>query len=48
MAEILAHPFFRGFDWKNIRAIRSPIVPQLASSTDTSHFDEFDDEQSQG
>lgn len=43
MAEILAHPFFRGLDWRNIRSLRSPIVPHITSPTDTSHFDEFDE-----
>lgn len=43
MAEILSHPFFRGLDWKNIRSVRSPIVPAIASPADTSYFDEFDE-----
>jgi len=43
MAEILAHPFFRGLDWRNIRSLKSPIVPRITSPTDTSHFDEFDE-----
>ena len=36
--EIKAHPFFRGIDWDNLRALRAPFVPVLKSITDTSYF----------
>ncbi|KAI8883124.1 kinase-like protein [Backusella circina FSU 941] len=36
--EIKSHPFFRGFDWNNIRSSVSPHIPQLKSITDTSYF----------
>jgi protein-serine/threonine kinase len=48
--EIKAHPFFKGIDWKNLRSQRSPFIPQLQSSIDTSYFDDYpleDDEDAQ-
>jgi len=41
--EILKHPYFSGFDIKNIRNMKAPIQPELSSETDTSNFDQFDD-----
>jgi len=42
-AEIMAHPFFAGVNWENIRKQSAPIVPQLANEFDTSNFDNYDD-----
>eukprot|EP00457_Paulinella_chromatophora_P004146 gb/GEZN01004156.1/.p1 GENE.gb/GEZN01004156.1/~~gb/GEZN01004156.1/.p1 ORF type:complete len:475 (+),score=93.89 gb/GEZN01004156.1/:165-1589(+) len=39
-----AHKFFEGVDWDHIRSQKAPIVPELSSSTDTRHFDEFPEE----
>lgn len=36
--EIKNHPFFEGIDWENLREIPAPVVPHLASPTDTTHF----------
>ncbi|KAJ3148727.1 Serine/threonine-protein kinase [Geranomyces variabilis] len=38
VAQIKAHPFFRGVNWAEIRRTRAPFVPQLKSITDTSYF----------
>ena len=40
MSEILAHPWFRGFDWRNIRKMKPPYVPSLAGADDTSCFED--------
>lgn len=36
--EIIAHPFFYGINWEQLRNERSPHIPQLKSITDTSYF----------
>ncbi|KAF9577283.1 Serine/threonine-protein kinase [Lunasporangiospora selenospora] len=36
--EIMAHPYFHGVDWANIRRMEAPYVPRLISITDTSYF----------
>jgi len=43
--EIKLHPFFAGIDWKRIRDKKSPYVPELKSEIDTSHFDQFEEEE---
>ena len=40
--EVMAHPWFDGVDWDNLRASRAPVIPTLSSPTDTSNFDEFE------
>ena len=44
-AEVKRHPFFDGIDWANLRAPNAPVPfkPTIASATDTSHFDKFED-----
>jgi serine/threonine protein kinase len=42
--KIIAHPFFRGIDWKNLRKMRAPWVPDLEGPTDCRNFDELDDD----
>jgi len=42
--EIKNHPFFKGCPWDTIRSQPAPIVPTLASPTDTSNFDSYDDD----
>jgi serine/threonine protein kinase len=37
-AEIAAHPFFKGFDFWNVRANIPPMVPVLRHPADTTHF----------
>lgn len=41
--EIKSHPFFNGIDWKNLRNIVAPFMPQLSSDVDTSNFDQFEE-----
>lgn len=44
-AEIKAHPFFNAVDWESLRrAGAAPHKPHLATVTDTSHFDQFDED----
>ena len=40
--EIKAHPFFKGFDWENVRNTKAPFIPQLKSEYDTVYFETFD------
>lgn len=39
--EIKLHPFFKGFDWDNIRSKPAPFKPELSSPYDTKYFDTF-------
>lgn len=41
--QIKSHPFFKGFDWENVRKMRSPIVPKVESELDTQNFDQFEE-----
>ncbi len=45
-ADIKAHKFFREVDWAALFAKRIPAPwrPKLANATDTSHFDEYDED----
>ena len=40
--QVIAHPFFQGFDFTDWRANIPPMVPSLVCPTDTSHFDEVE------
>jgi len=43
-AEIKAHPFFDGLEWERLRdPDAAPYKPIISSTTDTSHFDSFDE-----
>ncbi|KAI9889579.1 MAG: serine/threonine protein kinase, AGC [Vezdaea aestivalis] len=44
--KLKSHPFFNGINWDMIynRKIQGPIIPQLSSAADTSHFDEYEPE----
>ena len=44
VAEIKAHPFFRGIDWENLRHAKSPFIPNIKDDEDVSRFDKFDEE----
>src|ERR1700676_3443625 len=43
--EMKQHPFFKGINWDTIRSTKAPIIPQLQSDIDTSHFDKFEDQE---
>ena len=40
--QIIAHPFFKGYNFENPFNNTPPQVPSLSSPIDTSHFDEFE------
>lgn len=37
--EIQSHPFFKGFDWANVRKMTAPVVPKVKNILDTSNFE---------
>ncbi|CAG8717156.1 18063_t:CDS:1 [Acaulospora morrowiae] len=39
VAEIKAHPFFKGIDWEHIRQQEAPFVPNPEDEQDTSYFE---------
>jgi len=43
-AQLKAHPFFEGVDWKTIRDNEAAIVPVVSSETDSSNFDQFEEQ----
>ena len=43
--EIKAHPFFEGIDWKKMRNVEAPFIPDLVSDEDCSRFDKFEEEE---
>ena len=42
-AEVKAHPFFAGVNWKNLTAAPSPFVPILDGPADTRYFDKVEE-----
>jgi len=42
---IKKHQFFEGINWETIREGDAPIIPKLSGDTDTTHFDDFPDEE---
>ncbi|KAI4292304.1 hypothetical protein PAPHI01_1578 [Pancytospora philotis] len=38
IAQVRAHPFFRGVDWANLRAMAPPYVPKIRNEDDISNF----------
>uniref|UniRef100_A0A8C7YFG4 Rho-associated protein kinase 1 n=1 Tax=Oryzias sinensis TaxID=183150 RepID=A0A8C7YFG4_9TELE len=44
--EIKRHPFFKNdqWTWENIRDTAAPVVPELSSDTDTSNFDDIEED----
>lgn len=53
--EVKNHPFFKGVNWNNIKALKVPFIPevlqyynnnyQLKNELDTKYFDEFNEEE---
>jgi len=43
--EIKSHPFFKGIEWEKLRVGKAIFAPELKSPIDTSHFDQFDEEE---
>ena len=43
--EIKSHPFFKGFDWENVRQMKAPFIPDLSSDYDTHYFDTFKEQE---
>ena len=43
--EIMAHPFFAGICWDEIRNTRPPYIPEVRGDTDTRHFDKFQEDE---
>lgn len=42
--EIKSHPFFTGVNWKNVRAMKPPFLPEIANITDTKYFENYEEE----
>ena len=40
--EIKAHPFFKGINWKKIRDMKPPFIPNLKSDSDVKYFEKFE------
>ena len=40
--EIKAHPFFKGINWKKIREMKPPFIPNLKSDSDVKYFEKFE------
>ena len=38
------HSFFKGINWENAHSMKAPFIPELNSRTDTTYFDEIEDE----
>jgi hypothetical protein len=41
--ELREHPFFGNLDFKKLREMTAPIMPQVESAEDTQNFDDFDE-----
>ena len=43
--EIKKHPFFKDFDWENIRELKAPFIPEIKNDYDTSYFDVYEEKE---
>lgn len=41
--EIKKHPFFKKFDWNNVKNMKPSFIPELKNDWDTVYFDEFEE-----
>ena len=41
--EIKSHPFFKGINWKKIREMRPPFIPNLKNDYDVKYFEKFEE-----
>lgn len=41
--EIKKHPFFKNFEWNNVKNMRPSFIPELKNDWDTAYFDEFEE-----
>jgi len=41
--EIKSHPFFKGINWKKIREMKPPFIPNLKSDSDVKYFEKFEE-----
>ena len=41
---MVCYPFFKGFDWENVRSMKSPFSPKIKDDEDCSRFDKFEEE----
>ena len=39
--EIKSHPFFKGVNWKKIKEMKPPFIPQLKNDYDVKYFDKY-------
>ena len=44
-SEIKAHPFFFGINWRNIKNMKPPFIPEIDDSKDTKYFDNYEEEE---
>ena len=43
--EIMKHPFFKKINWKNIRSMKAPFIPDIKNDYDTHYFDTFPEQE---
>ncbi len=41
--EIKSHPFFKGINWKKIREMKPPFIPNLKNDYDVKYFEKFEE-----
>ena len=44
-SEIKAHPFFAGINWRGIKTMEAPFVPEIRDEKDTRYFDGYEEEE---
>lgn len=41
--EVKRHPWLEGIDWKEVRKLTPPFMPDLTSEIDTKYFDPYEE-----